>query len=80
MIAKFSEPFFLQDLISNSPYCLPYKSYDVGSGNLVFSIQSLMGVNGLSYQQLIEKNRAILTDIAEEKRVLRQIFGVLLWQ
>ena len=37
-----------------------------------------MGVNGLSYQQLLEKNRAILTDIAEEKRVLRQIFGVLL--
>ena len=80
MIAKFSEPFFSQDLISNSPYCLPYNSYDVGSENLVFSIQSLMGVNGLSYQQLLEKNRAILTDIAEEKRVLRQIFGVLLWQ
>ena len=78
MIAKFSEPFFLQDLISNSPYCLPYKSYDVVSGNLVFSIQPFMGVNGLSYQQLLEKNRAILTDIAEEKRVLRQIFGVLL--
>ena len=37
-----------------------------------------MGVNGLSYQQLLEKKRAILTDIAEEKRVLRQIFGVLL--
>ena len=32
MIAKFSEPFSLQDLISNSPYCLPYKSYDVGLG------------------------------------------------
>ena len=80
MIAKFSEPFFLQDLINNSPYCLPYKSYDVSSENLVFSIQSLMGINGLSYQQLLEKNRAILTDIAEEKRVLRQIFGVLLWQ
>ena len=44
----------------------------------VFSIQSFMGVNGLSYQQLLEKKRAILTDIAEEKRVLRQIFGVLL--
>ena len=79
-MAKVSEPFFSQDLISNSPYCLPYKSYDVGSENLVFSIQSLMGVNGLSYQQLIEKNRAILTDIAEEKRALRQIFRVLLWQ
>ena len=79
-MAKVSEPFFSQDLISNSPYCLPYNSYDVGSENLVFSIQSLMGVNGLSYQQLLEKNRAILTDIAEEKRVLRQIFGVLLWQ
>ena len=77
-MAKVSEPFFSQDLISNSPYCLPYKSYDVGSENLVFSIQSLMGVNGLSYQQLIEKNRAILTDIAEEKRALRQIFRVLL--
>ena len=77
-MAKVSEPFFSQDLISNSPYCLPYKSYDVSSENLVFSIQSLMGVNGLSYQQLIEKNRAILTDIVEEKRVLRQIFGVLL--
>ena len=77
-MAKVSEPFFSQDLISNSPYCLPYKSYDVSSENLVFSIQSFMGVNGLSYQQLLEKNRAILTDIAEEKRVLRQIFGVLL--
>ena len=79
-MAKVSEPFFSQDLISNSPYCLPYKSYDVGSENLVFSIQPFMGVNGLSYQQLLEKKRAILTDIAEEKRVLRQIFGVLLWQ
>ena len=77
-MAKVSEPFFSQDLISNSPYCLPYKSYDVGSENLVFSIQSFMGVNGLSYQQLLEKKRAILTDIAEEKRVLRQIFGVQL--
>ena len=77
-MAKVSEPFFSQDLISNSPYCLPYNSYDVGSENLVFSIQSFMGVNGLSYQQLLEKNRAILTDIAEEKRVLRQIFRVLL--
>ena len=77
-MAKVSEPFFSQDLISNSPYCLPYKSYDVSSENLVFSIQSFMGVNGLSYQQLLEKNRAILTDIAEEKRVLRQIFRVLL--
>ena len=77
-MAKVSEPFFSQDLISNSPYCLPYKSYDVGSENLVFSIQSFMGVNGLSYQQLLEKKRDILTDIAEEKRVLRQIFGVLL--
>ena len=77
-MAKVSEPFFSQDLISNSPYCLPYKSYDVGSENLVFSIQSFMGVNGLSYQQLLEKKRTILTDIAEEKRVLRQIFGVLL--
>ena len=77
-MAKVSETFFSQDLISNSPYCLPYKSYDVGSENLVFSIQSSMGVNGLSYQQLLEKKRAILTDIAEEKRVLRQIFGVLL--
>ena len=77
-MAKVSEPFFSQDLISNSPYCLPYKSYDVGSENLVFSIQSFMGVNGLIYQQLLEKKRAILTDIAEEKRVLRQIFGVLL--
>ena len=77
-MAKVNEPFFSQDLISNSPYCLPYKSYDVGSENLVLSIQSLMAVNGLSYQPLLEKNRAILTDIAEEKRVLRQIFGVLL--
>ena len=77
-MAKVSETFFSQDLISNSPYCLPYKSYDVGSENLVLSIQSFMGVNGLSYQQLLEKKRAILTDIAEEKRVLRQIFGVLL--
>ena len=79
-MVKVSEPFFSQDLISNSPYCLPYKSYDVSSENLVFSIQPFMGVNGLSYQQLLEKKRAILTDIAEEKRVLRQIFGVQLWQ
>ena len=79
-MAKVSEPFISQDLISNSPYCLPYKSYDVSSENLVLSIQSFMGVNELSYQQLLEKKRAILTDIAEEKRVLRQIFGVLLWQ
>ena len=28
-------PSHSQDLISNSPYCLPYNSYDVSSGNLV---------------------------------------------
>ena len=27
-------PFHYQDLISNSPYCLPYNSYDVNSENL----------------------------------------------
>ena len=27
-------PFHHQDLISNSPYCLPYNSYDVNSENL----------------------------------------------
>ena len=28
-------PFHFQDLISNSPYYLPYNSYDVSSENLV---------------------------------------------
>ena len=28
-------PFNSQDLISNSPYCLPYNSYNVSSENLV---------------------------------------------
>ena len=28
-------PFHSQDLISNSPYYLPYSSYDVSSENLV---------------------------------------------
>ena len=26
-----------QDLISNSPYCLPYNCYDVNLGNLVLN-------------------------------------------
>ena len=30
-------PFHSQDLINNSPYCLPYNSYDVSSENLVLS-------------------------------------------
>ena len=30
-----SQPFNLQDLISNSPYCLPYSSCDVSLENLV---------------------------------------------
>ena len=29
------QPFYSQDLISNSPYYLPYNSCDVSSGNLV---------------------------------------------
>ena len=29
------KPFHSQDLISNSPFCLPYNSYDVSSDNLV---------------------------------------------
>ena len=32
---KSVKPFHSQDLISNSPYCLPYNSYDVSSENLV---------------------------------------------
>ena len=31
------EPFHLQDLISNSPYCLPYNSYTAGLESLVFN-------------------------------------------
>ena len=33
-----------------------------------------MGVNGLSYQQLLEKNRAILTDIKEGKEGIKTNF------
>ena len=33
--SNFSKPFDSQDLISNSPYCLPYSSGDVGLENLV---------------------------------------------
>ena len=29
------QPFHSQDLISNSPYCLPYNGYDGRSENLV---------------------------------------------
>ena len=29
------QPLNSQDLISNSPYCLPYSSYDVSLENLV---------------------------------------------
>ena len=29
------KPFHSQDLISNSPFCLPYNSYDVSSENLL---------------------------------------------
>ena len=32
---NFCQPFHSQDLLSNSPYCLPYNSYDVSSKNLV---------------------------------------------
>ena len=35
-LEKYNEPFHSQDLISNSPYCLQYNSYDVGLENLVF--------------------------------------------
>ena len=31
------KPFHFQDLISNSPYCLPYNSYDVSSENVVLN-------------------------------------------
>ena len=34
-INQLLNPFHSQDLISNSPYCLPYNSYDVSSENLV---------------------------------------------
>ena len=32
--SNFSKPFDSQDLISNSPYCLPYSSCDVNLENL----------------------------------------------
>ena len=32
---NFISPFNSQDFISNSPYCLPYSSYDVNLENLV---------------------------------------------
>ena len=32
---SISKPFNSQDLISNSPYCLPYSSFDVSFENLV---------------------------------------------
>ena len=32
---KVNQSFYFQDLISNSPYCLPYNSHDVDSENLV---------------------------------------------
>ena len=32
---NFISPFNSQDFISNSPYCLPYNSYDVNLENLV---------------------------------------------
>ena len=32
---KKVKPFNFQDLISNSPYCLPYSSYEVSLENLV---------------------------------------------
>ena len=31
------KPFHFQDLISNSPYCLPNNSYDVSSENVVLN-------------------------------------------
>ena len=31
------QPFYSQDLISNSSYCLPYSSYYVGLENLVLA-------------------------------------------
>ena len=30
-----SQPFHSQEAISNSPYCLPYDSYDFSSENLI---------------------------------------------
>ena len=32
---KVNQSFYFQDLISNSPYCLPYNPNDVDSENLV---------------------------------------------
>ena len=29
------KPFYFKDLISNSPYCLQYNSYDVGAKNFI---------------------------------------------
>ena len=34
--AAIQVPLNSQDLLSNSPYCLPYNSYDVSLENLVF--------------------------------------------
>ena len=35
MLENITEPLNSQDLISNSPYCLPYNSHDVILENLV---------------------------------------------
>ena len=32
---NLGQPFHSQDLISNTPYCLQYNSYDVGLESLV---------------------------------------------
>ena len=44
-------PFHSQDLISNSPYYLPYNSYDDSSENLVLS-WSHLGVKGLTLENI----------------------------
>ena len=33
-VAEGFLPFHSQDLISNSPFCLPYNSYDISQENL----------------------------------------------
>ena len=36
VLLRFSyKPFYLQDLMSNSPYSMPYNSHDASKGNLL---------------------------------------------
>ena len=35
-VSKVWQPFHFKDRIGNSPYCLPYTSYDISMENLIF--------------------------------------------